>query len=245
MPQSKSYDVRWLQRCLKSLGHYQGRIDGISGPKTSAAIVSFKRSEGLRPRAYVGPVTLSRLRLRADQGQPRYLVKSTAPEPLWLVEIGKVMGLHEVRDNAELRRWLTSDGSTLGDPAVYPWCGDAAITALELVLPKEPLPDAIEENPYWARNFAHYGVECGKVYGAVSSFSRPGGGGHVAFVVGYDPARNRYRIRGGNQSDSVRDSWIDGSRLLALRWPKSWPARYQRPLPEMDASGAILSTNEA
>lgn len=240
----QTYDVCWLQRALKELGYYTGRIDGIVGLKTEAAVIAFKRGQGLRVRPYVGPITLARLEDAVEDQRPRRFGPDTAPEPPWLVEISKVMGLHEVDDNAELRAWLSSDGSTLGDPAVYPWCGDAAITSLELALPDEPLPDAIERNPYWARNFAHYGIACGKVYGAVASFTR-GKGGHVGHAIGFDPVLNRFRIRGGNQDDSVRDSWLSARRLIALRWPKTWPAAHQRPLPFMDASGAVLSTNEA
>jgi len=240
----QSYDVRWLQRALKTLGHYPGQIDGISGPKTRAAIVEFKQGQGLWAREYVGPITLARLRDAVDEKPARRFGRDTAPEPPWMVEIGKVMGLHEVRDNAVLKAWLASDGSTLGDPIRWPWCGDGAITALELALPNESLPPSIESNPYWARNFADYGIRCGKMYGAVASFTR-GKGGHVGFAIGYDPVRCRFLIRGCNQSDSVRDSWLAASRLIDLRWPKSWPASHQRPLPIMDASGAILSTNEA
>ncbi|WP_181892952.1 NlpC/P60 family protein [Falsiruegeria mediterranea] len=239
-----SYDVRWLQRALQTLGFEPGLIDGIKGPDTDRAVIAFKRSEGLRPRAYVGPITLARLRDAVSEPEPAKYGPETAPEPPWLVEIGQVMGLHEVRDNAELRAWLASDGSTLGDPARFPWCGDAAITALEMALPFEPLPPSIERNPYWARNFADYGVKCGRVYGAVASFTR-GKGGHVGFAVGYDPKTHRYRIRGGNQSNMVRDSWLAGSRLLALRWPSTWPAAHQRPLPVMNSAGQVLSTNEA
>lgn len=240
----QSYDVHWLQCALKTLGHYSGTIDGITGPKTRAAIVAFKRGQGLWPREYVGPITLARLRDAVNEQPPRRFGRDTAPEPPWLVEIGKVMGLHEVRDNKVLREWLASDGSTLGDPAKLPWCGDAAITALELALPDESLPSSLKANPYWARNFAEYGIHCDKIYGAVAPFRR-GSGGHIGFAIGFDPARRRYLIRGGNQSDMVRDSWLAESRLIDLRWPKSWPTAHQRPLPILDASGAVLSTNEA
>lgn len=241
---SKSYDVRWKQRALKALGFYNGRVDGIDGPKTRRATIAFKKSVGLRARSYTGPLTLKALRAAFGEAEPETFTRAESPEPPWMVEIGKVMGLHEVRDNAELRAWLNSDGSTLGDPAQFPWCGDAAITALELALPDEPLPDNIERNPYWARNFADYGVRCGMKYGAVASFRR-GSGGHVGFVVGYDPRKTRYYVRGGNQSDSVRDSWLQADRLIDLRWPKTWPAEHQRELPLLDSNGAVLSTNEA
>lgn len=241
---ARSYDVRWKQRALMALGFYTGRIDGIDGPITQAATIAFKQSVGLRARAFTGPLTIKALEEATQGAAPQTFSRSENPEPPWLVEIGKVFGLHEERDNAELSAWLKSDGSTLGDPAKLPWCGDAAITALELALPNEPLPENIESNPYWARNFANYGVRCSMVYGAVASFTR-GSGGHVGFAVGYDPKRYRYRVRGGNQSDMVKDSWLAADRLLDLRWPTSWPDAYQRPLPLMDSRGAILSTNEA
>ena len=161
-----------------------------------------------------------------------------------MVEISKFIGLHEVRDNAALREWLASDGATLGDPAKLPWCGDAAITALVKTLPDETLPDDLERNQYWARNFAEFGIKCGHVYGAVIVFRR-GKGGHVGFVIGYDPITRRFLVRGGNQGDMIKDSWMAESRLLALRWPMSWLWTNQRPLPHYDASGTVLSWNEA
>jgi len=84
----------------------------------------------------------------------------------------------------------------------------------------------------------------GNTYGAVPSFRR-GRGGHVGFVVGQSADHKRLRVRGGNQSNSVRDSWLAASRLIDLLWPKSWLAAHQRPMPIMDASGSIHSTNEA
>lgn len=239
-----TYDVRWLQRALAELGHYSGAIDGDIGPKTTAAIIAFKSAHGLRPRPYLGPITLEMLQSAVAEQAPAKYGSDTSPEPPWLVEISKVMGLHEDRDNAELRAWLRSDGSTLGDPAQYPWCGDAAITALELALPHEPLPTDLERNPYWARNFADYGDPCGFVRGAILVFSR-GKGGHVGFGMAWDKKRNRFLVRGGNQSDAVTDSWIAGSRLLAKRWPTTWPRNYQRTMPVLDSASAKLSTNEA
>ena len=65
-------------------------------------------------------------------------------------------------------------------------------------------------------------------YGAVLVFKR-GKGGHVGFAVGYDPVRKRYRVRGGNQGDMIKDSWLDADRLLASRQPSTYPARRRRP----------------
>lgn len=102
------YDVRWLQRALASLGHYTGEIDGISGPKTRNAIVAFKISAGMRPRPFVGPITLQAIEDRYEEEErPRFgFGRSHNVEPPWMVEISKFMGLHEIRDNAVLREWL-------------------------------------------------------------------------------------------------------------------------------------------
>jgi len=240
-----TYDVRWLQRALKTLGHYAGVVDGLVGPMTNAAIVAFKRDHRLRARPYVGPKTLAVLREAVSDVMPAKFGRDTAPMPPWITEISKHIGLHEQRDNAELSAWLRSDGATLGDPAKLPWCGDAVITALRLTLPDEPLPPRLEANPYWARNFAEFGIRCGHVYGAIGTVTR-GKGGHVFFAIGYDPARRRFLALGGNQGDAITDNtWIAESRLLALRWPISWPGAYQRPLPLVDSNGAVLSENEA
>lgn len=241
----KTYDVRWLQRALKLLGYYTGKIDGISGPKTQAGIVAFKRNSGLWARPYVGPLTLEALANSVDDARPKAYGPDTSPALPWITEISKYLGLHEVHDKAALSEWLRSDGATLGDPSEFPWCGDAAITALVKSLPDETLPDGLRKNPYWARNFTEFGQRCGHVYGAVAVFSR-GSGGHVGFAVGYDPAGKRFKILGGNQGNEVSDdAWIKESRLLQLRWPLTFPAAHQRPLPHMDGSGAILSENEA
>ncbi|CUH68708.1 Putative peptidoglycan binding domain protein [Thalassovita gelatinovora] len=241
---SQTFDVRWLQRALKTLGFNPGPIDGIKGPRTDAAIVAFKHRFGFRQRPYLGPITLAALRDAVVEAMPTRFGPDTAPEPPWMVEISKFIGLHEVRDNAAVRAWLRSDGATLGDPAQLPWCGDAAATALKKALPDEAWPDRLEANPYWARNFTGFGIACRDVYGAVFVFSR-GKGGHVGFAIGRSADGSRYRIRGGNQGDMIRDSWMAASRVLARRWPATWPAAYQRPLPVLDASGAVLSVNEA
>lgn len=162
----------------------------------------------------------------------------------WMVEIDKVMGLHETKDNKVLSAWLRSDGHTLGDPAKLPWCGDAVETAVRLGLPGERFPKVLEGNPYWARNWAQFGQPCGLVYGAIVSFVR-GSSGHVAFLVGVSLDGKQLRIRGGNQSNMINDIWIDASRLLASRWPLSVPTSSQRPAPKLRFDGSELSRNEA
>jgi len=165
-------------------------------------------------------------------------------QPLpWMTEIDRVIGLHEVRDNKALTKWLRSDGKLLGDPAKLPWCGDAVETAVKRGLPNEEFPPTLKANPYWARNWAQFGRPCGLVYGAIVSFVR-GSGGHVGFLVGVSEDGKLLRVRGGNQSNEVNDTWIAAHRLLASRWPNTWSTRQQRAALKLTANGAKVSTNE-
>jgi len=50
-------EVRSVQRELAKDGFDPGPVDGIMGPHTESAIIAFKRSHGLKPRAWVGPLT--------------------------------------------------------------------------------------------------------------------------------------------------------------------------------------------
>ncbi len=54
--------------------------------------------------------------------------------------------------------------------------------------------------------------------GAILTFTRPGGN-HVGFYLG--ESTTHYLVRGGNQSNRVRDSWIPKGRRTSMRWPDS------------------------
>jgi hypothetical protein len=49
--------VRQLQQCLATLGLHPGRIDGIYGPQTEAAVAAFQAAQGLVVDGEVGPET--------------------------------------------------------------------------------------------------------------------------------------------------------------------------------------------
>ena len=236
--------VTQVQKALNKHG-YNLAVDGIMGPKTEAAISDFKGKNGLRRRPLIGSITAS---LLFGKTKPRKAKDEPYMVP-WVNELGKYMWLHEDRDSAELQEWLRCDGQTLGDPAQLPWCGDAMETAIKLTLPDEPFPGALGENPYWARNWALLGKESKLKYGVIVVLKR-GSGGHVGTAVGWDPKRRLIRCRGGNQSNSINDTWVNGvpasqgGRLLALRAPIT----YENPLPAipiMNSEGQIISTNEA
>lgn len=133
------YSTLDIQRKLKALGFDPGALDGIPGPRTTAAVKAFQIDNRLTVDGIVGPETL-----RALFGEVKPPIAEPTARYPWLgIAISK-KGLHESRDYAELSRFLRSDGETLGDPRKLPWCGDFVQTCIALGCPGEPVP----VNPY-------------------------------------------------------------------------------------------------
>ena len=127
-------------------------------------------------------------------------------------------GLHENIDNAQLRKFLKSDGSTLGDPAQLPWCGDLVETCLALTLPDAILPS----NPYLARNWLKFGKTVDPCFGAVMVFwrgTKASGLGHVGFYYSEDDTH--YSILGGNQGNRIGIGAYRKDRFLGARLPET------------------------
>lgn len=198
-------DLKDIQSHLKNMGHDPGPIDGLWGRRTKAAVES----------------------LISHSGQPIQFNTSgaSASVPLlpWIAEGMKCWGMHEVEDKAALEEYLRSDGHTLGDPSVLPWCGDFAETVTKNSLPSEKFPGALGKNPYWARNWALLGRQCPAVFGAFAVFVRPGGG-HIGWLVGEEGPY--YHVFGGNQGNRVGIVSIDKNRLHATRWPLTYPENF-------------------
>lgn len=55
-------DTRKLQAALKKAGVFQGKVDGISGPKTLQTIKAFQTKNGLKADGVLGPKTLKLLK---------------------------------------------------------------------------------------------------------------------------------------------------------------------------------------
>jgi hypothetical protein len=53
--------VKALQRALRSLGYTVGTIDGVFGPSTESALVSFQTAHHLSPDGVLGPATRAAL----------------------------------------------------------------------------------------------------------------------------------------------------------------------------------------
>lgn len=115
-----------------------------------------------------------------------------------------------------------------------PWCGLFVAHCL-----REAGAQNLPANPLSALAWASYGGSTQPRVGAVMVFKRPGGG-HVGFYVGENASA--YLIRGGNQSDSVTDSWISKSRFVGARWPREFPVTTRAVT--LTQQGR-LSTNEA
>lgn len=237
MTVDSNIDIKHAQRRLNDLGFGPLKVDGVYGPKTADAVRRFKVSIGFRNSDYLGPLTWARLIADAPRDD-------RLEEPPWIRELRGLMGRHERHDNAMLRRFLASDGHALGDPARFPWCGDAVETAVRLALPDEPFNGPLGQNPYWARNWLHFGVVTDPVAYAVFVFEREGGGGHVGFGMGEGVLDREpvYYVFGGNQSNRVSIAPIAKRRCIGIRRPRTWNAPLPR-LPRM--TGGTVSTNEA
>lgn len=251
---SSVYSTTEVQKALVAAG-YRIDVDGIWGPQTEKAISDFKGDRGWRRRPLIGPLTAKALGLDGPMRVP----SGEDTLPPWLHELGRHMYKHEIRDNAYLRKWLKSDGRTLGDPAKLPWCGDAMATAVRLTLPDEPFPGALGENPYWARNWVYFGQASTLKHGCLIVIVRKGGG-HIASAIGYDPDRRRIRIRGGNQANRISDVWVKEARVIGvpadlkvnirrtavkgIREPRTY-GRNLPPIPIMNSRGAVISRNES
>lgn len=61
-PGSRGQPVRDVQAVLRSLGLYNGAIDGIYGPRTATAVATFQRSQRIVGDGRVGALTWQALR---------------------------------------------------------------------------------------------------------------------------------------------------------------------------------------
>ncbi len=226
-----NYTIKQIQQKLNELNFDAGPADGVRGKKTINAIRAFQRAAGIRSDGIAGPQTLTLL-----FGRPVQAAQSPDNWP-WLTEAMRVLGWHESTDNKALRHWLRSDGVTLGDPKKLPWCGDFVETCILRSLPDEPVPD----NPYYARNWAKFGINIKPQVGAILVFQRPGGG-HVGFYVG--ETKTHFIVLGGNQNNRVSKSKISKGRLIASRWPATVSVNPTNGAMELDDSDISETTNE-
>lgn len=230
--------IHTVQHRLRELGYYHGFLDGLVGPLTSHAIITFKESVGLKARDYIGPLTMSAL--FNERTKPKTEPEPDPTAPPWLVEARSFIGTKEYKgsaDNPTIMQWATNlDQWYPGDD--IPWCGLFVAHCMDVGAPDGPQ----DFNRLGARNWLEYGKEVPASLGAIAVFWRThptrSWNGHVGFLVGED--RGTYHILGGNQSDSVNITRISKDRLLGFRGPTNWEGDTNL----SSVAGGTISTNE-
>ena len=228
-----------LQKALKSKGFYlSGRIDGLWGLMTEKAIIAFKKSIGLRARAYVGPITWAAL--SEDRNTPD---STHSKEPSWLRVARTYLGLREYRGRSHnktiLKWWKMIKLSWIKDDETA-WCAAAVGGILEECGIRSSRSAAARSYDSWGRELSRPAV------GSIVAFwrgSKAGWKGHVAFVVGINKDGNIV-CAGGNQGDAFNIKPFSPNRVLSYRWPANTTERPSYNLPLVDSSGA-LSQDEA
>jgi len=224
-----------IQSALKAMGYDPGPIDGVMGRLTRLAINKYRAQMGMDPGA-IDETLINALILEAPPPPP-------LTDADWYKLAWRKLGQHESLHKDRLWRFLKFGGNSVGDPSKIPWCGDFVESCLAVTLPDEPLP----ANPYQARSWARFGIDIkdqGPRLGAVMVFYRgdpDGWQGHVGFYNG--ESKHHYSILGGNQSNRVTVANLHKKRLLAIRWPASFP--YAGPAPRERVRSGEVSTDEA
>jgi hypothetical protein len=89
-----------IQQKLKKLGYYKGTVDGLTGPKTRAAIRAFQRDNGLRIDGKYGPMTEKTVNEQLKEREERNADKALGGGAGGLVASGGTEGAASQIDQA-------------------------------------------------------------------------------------------------------------------------------------------------
>ena len=135
---------------------------------------------------------------------------STFIELDWIKEARSNIGLHEIKDNEKLKKWLSDlKVSWLGNnPA---WCGVFIAHCLKTANVSYP-------KLFWqAGDYRNYGTLLNTpCYGCVAIKKRVGGN-HVCFVIGKNE-NGKIACIGGNQNDRVSIAYYNVGDFDQYRW---------------------------
>lgn len=232
-------DFPAIQQRLKALNLYSAPIDDEWGPGMARGVGELlllaETAHGIKPPNW-------------PKLDPDYAwLRDVGPLPRHLDFALHTFGVKEVPGPAncpEIMAWRSEmrDAGVKGIEGfsgdAVPWCG----FWMRYVMWKTDRggPDA----PLWALNWSAWGEPGGQPeLGDVLTFTRPGGGGHVAQYIAED-REGYYHVLGANQSDAVNIMRILKTRMVACRQPpyRSKPASVR---PYIVAPTGRKSTNEA
>lgn len=169
-------------------------------------------------------------------------------EPIWLSVARMSAGLAEIpgaQSNPVILQWAKD----IGSPTWYhnddqPWCAvffNRVMLASQIPMALGTRGDAFDR--LRALTVATWGQPLrAPALGAALVFSRPEGA-HVGFYLGERPGF--LRVFGGNQSNKVGETWIERSRLTAIRWAPGVPVPMRLEPIALAATGEPVSVNEA
>lgn len=160
-------------------------------------------------------------------------------EPAWITEARKYVGTREIRGPRHEPRilawWRSVFRGGIHDDET-PWCSAFVGAMFEAVGVRSTRFESAKSWETWGQALAR------PVFGCVVTFWRPGGGGHVGFLLGQDMQGNLL-VLGGNQEDEVNVRAFSPRRVTSYRWPTGVPLDGTESPPLMAAVPA--STREA
>jgi peptidoglycan hydrolase-like protein with peptidoglycan-binding domain len=75
-------DIERVQTALKQNGHDPGPIDGVSGPRTTAALKAYQKAQGLEPTGRLDEATRAKLDASAKSESTSQAGGDTRPSPV-------------------------------------------------------------------------------------------------------------------------------------------------------------------
>jgi uncharacterized protein (TIGR02594 family) len=219
-----SYNLIDIQFKLKSLGYYHGKVDGISGPITMAAIVDFKFDRGLPNTSLLGPLTLAALFDQRSIIASRDTVEIKTGkiiDPIWLRIAKTYLDVEEIegyQHNPIILGWWKRLGLNVFDDET-PWCSAFVGGCLSEA-------GLLPSHSGMARSYEQWGVRLpGPALGAVATMwrgSKASGSGHVTLVCGQSKSGALLGL-GGNQSNKVTIAAFKTDRITGYFYPSSYP----------------------
>lgn len=221
-------DVKQLQTRLHQLGYSDIVIDGDFGDVTETAIRSFQLANNLDPDGEVGELTWHALSApNAGIPKPPLLppppIKYGEPPPWYNVAVS-LIGFHETGENRGIEKLIAgAHCGHLGDS----WCAIGINYELETSgVPgsRSAMARSFETNS----NFVRLAQPA---LGAITTMwrgSKSSGQGHVFLYDG----ENTKGVRGigANESDMVKRSFHERTRITGYWWPKSVPLPVMKPI---------------